>query len=179
MAIAVALIGVAGVVISAVVADYLRRKKRRMSDKEALAALMQFFDHQAWRRPFNPWTPHDQYDRFEDALSRTKKGIATGRFESRQGEVENQGVARRDMRDPALRSDLQQVIIELDELEVLVARCRKNPSGSSHEVSEVERLRGEIVERINRQAAKRALEPLPLPMSNSSPDAASRTTADG
>jgi hypothetical protein len=138
--------------------------------------LMQFFDHQAWRRPFNPWTPIDNYDRFEDALSRTKKGIATGRFESREGDLVNEGVARRGLRDRELRAALEEVVAKLDELEVLVARCRAAPAESGQEVIDIKRLRTEIVQAINQQAERRGLEPLPLPASGAH-DGVSPTTA--
>ena len=170
MEIAVALIGVAGVLAAAVLAEYLRRRQRRPSDKEALGMLLGFLGHKAWRQAFNPISGATDYDGYKSQLSRTKKGIATGRFEDSNGELLDQGVALGRLRDPELRSELRQVQYKLDELETRVDRCRELRAGGADqqqliaEVTEIERLRREIVETLNRQAARwEGLEPLEQP----------------
>ena len=163
-----ALIGAAGGLAAAVLADRLRRR-RGMPDRDQVREWLFFFNRPAWKGQFI-W--HSDLDQYAGVLAATRKAINTGMLETRSGkELEAHRVlGASHLADRQLRDAMIEIVSRIERIEAMVKavqeeeRLKGNASalrGQSAEVIDVER--DAVVLQLNDIARRCKLDPLPLP----------------
>jgi hypothetical protein len=107
-------IGLAGGIIVTLLGDWLRRRK--ISDREAFALLLEAFDRPAFKGMFQ-W--HSNQADFKKAIEDTILAVNTGKRISRSGHELREGKGKTSIKNKEWRSLLEEVERSLNRIKVL------------------------------------------------------------
>lgn len=164
----VALIGAAAVLVAAVLAWWLqRRRPREPSDREALRLWRDAFNRGAFRAPFNWRSDKEGWKRFGNAIHITIKALTTGQLEDSSGKAIEREKAYSRLENQQWASALDDVTQRLRRVEALAINVESDASRVAA-AQTIDRERDNVIETLNRILREAGLPELPLPSSYSS-----------
>ncbi len=159
--ITVALIGVLGVLVGAiltpVVQDWLSR--RRLTDKEIFDEWQRAFDRPAFRGRYD-W--HSDKAPFQQAIADTSLALHTGVRVSRSGRARGKGAGIKDIKNPDWREKMRVVERRLNKISKVVQGLEQPPPGQTP-ADIIDSERDEIIKTLNEIWSALKLPELPIP----------------